>query len=113
MITLSGKHYAKDQIEAIRLLKEHGEAFAGFYRVNLNGILFLDRQRVPFAFAAMDPTNGGTFFVTAHRIESGTYEGRTRYMYGLGDYTATALGIDAWPQNRSGITKGATGNCWT
>ena len=91
MIYLMGKHYAKNQAEA----RERGEDFAGFYREMQNGVLFLDRQRIPFAFAAMDPTNGGTFFVTAHRVESGTYEGRTRYMFGLGDYTAKALGIES------------------
>ena len=100
MIELMGKHYSENLAESKRLIREGGEAFlashthGGFYRVKRNGVLFLDRNRVPFAFAAMDPTNGGTFFVTAHRIDSGIYEGRTRYMFGLGDYTAKALGID-------------------
>jgi hypothetical protein len=84
MLTLAGKVYAKNQGEAKQ------ESFAGFYRVKTNGILFLDRERIPFAFAAMDPTNGSTFFVTAGKQE----DGRTRYMFGLGDYTAKALGID-------------------
>ena len=90
MVELQSKHYAKDLKEAILLLREHGEAFTGFYRENTNGILFYDRKRIPFAFAAMDPTNGGTFFVTAGKQS----DGRTFYMFGLGEYTAKALGID-------------------
>lgn len=90
MIELRGKHYARNQSEAICVLREHGEAFAGFYRPQSNGVLFFDRKRIPFSYAAMDSTNGATFFVTAGKTESG----RTFYMYGLGEYTAKDLGID-------------------
>jgi hypothetical protein len=89
MIELRGKHYSKDQVEAIRLLREHGEAFAGFYRTHTNGVLFLDRKREPFAYACIDSHTGGCFFVTAHRTEQGT-----RYMYSTCEHTEKALGID-------------------
>ena len=90
MIKLLGKHYAKNQKEAIRLLKEQGEAFAGFYRTHTNGVLLLDRKREPFAYACIDSTNGSTFFVTAHKTEQGT-----RYMFSTCEHTEKALGIDA------------------
>ena len=88
MIEHNGKHYAKDQKEAIRLLKEHGEAFAGFYRTHTNGVLFLDRKREPFAYAVIDSSNGTCFFVTAHRTEQGT-----RYMFSTCEHTERELGI--------------------
>ena len=88
MIELKGKHYAKDQKEAIRLLQELGEAFAGFYRTHTNGVLFLDRKREPFAYAVIDSQTGSCFFVTAHRTEQGT-----RYMYSTCEHTEKELGI--------------------
>lgn len=89
MIELRGKYYAQSQKEAIRLLREHGEAFAGFYRTHTNGVLFLDITREPFAYACIDSHSGGTcFFVTAHRTEQGT-----RYMFSTAEYTEKALGI--------------------
>lgn len=88
MIEHNGKHYAKDQKEAIRLLKEHGEAFAGFYRTHTNGVLFLDRNKEPFAYAVIDSHSGTCFFVTAHRTEQGT-----RYMFSTCEHTEKALGI--------------------
>jgi hypothetical protein len=88
MINLLGKHYAKDQKEAMLLLREHGEAFQGFYRTHTNGVLFLDRKREPFAYAVIDSRTGTCFFVTAHRTEQGT-----RYMYSTCEHTEKALGI--------------------
>ena len=88
MIKLLGKHYAKNQKEAIRLLKEQGEAFAGFYRTHTNGVLLLDRTREPFAYAVIDSSCGTCFFVTAHKTEQGT-----RYMFSTCEHTEKELGI--------------------
>ena len=94
MIELRGKHYSKNLQESKRLIKEGGEAFlashthAGFYRAHTNGVLLLDRNREPFAYACIDSHTGACFFVTAHRTEQGT-----RYMYSTCTHTEKELGI--------------------
>ena len=94
MIELNGKHYSKNLAESKRAVREGGEAFlashthGGFYRLHTNGVLFLDRNREPFAYAVIDSGNGTCFFVTAHRTEQGT-----RYMYSTCEHTEKALGI--------------------
>ncbi len=89
MITLAGKTYVKTQKEMTESLFSSGGTCAGFYQTRKNGVLFLDIQKVPFAFAARDVRTGGTFFVTASRSE-----GRTFFMFGLGSYTEKQLGIE-------------------
>jgi hypothetical protein len=94
MIEMNGKHYSKNLAESKRLVREGGEAFlashthAGFYRAHTNGVLLLDRNREPFAYACIDSHTGACFFVTAHRTEQGT-----RYMYSTCEHTEKALGI--------------------
>ena len=86
MVTLAGKSYAKNQDE---VAANPAQSFAGFYRVNQNGVLFLDLKKVPFAYAAMDPTNGGCFFVDATRQS----DGRTWYQHGTNEIVNKQLGI--------------------
>jgi hypothetical protein len=94
MIELNGKHYSKNLEESKRLVREGGEAFlashthGGFYRLHTNGVLFLDRNKEPFAYAVIDSQTGTCFFVTAHRTEQGT-----RYMYSTCEHTEKELGI--------------------
>lgn len=94
MIELNGKHYSKNLAESKRLVREGGEAFlaththGGFYRLHTNGVLFLDRNKEPFAYAVIDSHSGTCFFVTAHRTEQGT-----RYMFSTCTHTEKELGI--------------------
>jgi hypothetical protein len=93
MIELNGKHYSKNLAESKRAVREGGEDFlashthGGFYRLHTNGVLFLDREKEPFAYAVIDSGNGTCFFVTAHRTEQGT-----RYMFSTCEHTEKALG---------------------
>jgi hypothetical protein len=93
MIELNGKHYSKNLAESKRLVREGGEAFlashthGGFYRLHTNGVLFLDRNKEPFAYAVIDSHSGTCFFVTAHRTEQGT-----RYMYSTCEHTEKEIG---------------------
>lgn len=87
MITIAGKKYAKNNAELVDSLFQTGGTCAGFYRKQGNGVLLMDLQEVPFAFIAHRGMS--CWFVTAHRTE----DGRTRYMFGLAEYTAERLGI--------------------
>lgn len=93
MIELNGKHYSKNLEESKRAVREGGEDFlaphthGGFYRLHTNGVLSLDRNKEPFAYAVIDSQTGTCFFVTAHRTEQGT-----RYMHSTCEHTEKALG---------------------
>jgi hypothetical protein len=91
MITLQGKTYAKNAAEMRRALSSPAGTCAGYYRTAKNGVLFMDLQKAPFAFAAMDVTNGGCFFVNASKLENG----RTWYQFGTNEITEKQLGIEA------------------
>jgi len=94
MITLSGKRYAKDQAEMSKL-SNAGAPYAGFYQTRKNGVLFLDLQKMPFAFAARDVTTGGCFFVNASRIADGKEKGRTWFNFATNELTEKQLGIES------------------
>lgn len=79
------EHVGRAHDEAVVQAVSRGDV-NGFYDGDRAGVLLLDVERRPFAFAS---ANDGGFLVTA----GATPEGRVRYMYGLASYTEVALGI--------------------
>ena len=100
ILTIAGKTYAQTDAEAIDSLFTSAQTCAGFWRKQGRGILLMDLQRKPFAYAARDGYSA--FFVTAHADE--TAGGRTRYMFGLGEWSAKQLGIDGLRYSAQGDT---------
>lgn len=69
-----------------------GGTAAGLYRIRKNGVLFMRPNGDPFAFLVANPRQQA-FFVTATKSEPDG--GRIRYMYGLCDWHAEALGVES------------------
>jgi hypothetical protein len=67
-----------------------GGTAAGRYRIRKNGVLFMRPDGEPFAFLVKNP-GSSPWFVTATKSEPDG--GRIRYMYGLCDWHAEALGV--------------------
>lgn len=92
MITLAGKKYARNSAEMTESLFAPDGTCNGYYREHTGGavvgILFMDLQRKPFAFAAK--RGASAWFVTAGRDASG----RIRYMFGTDEIVERQLGID-------------------
>lgn len=91
MIILAGKKYAKNSGEMVQSLFDGPSTCTGYYRINGGGVLFLDLQKNPFAFAVRRSEHN-SWWVTAGR-DSAT--GRTRYMFGIDEITLRRLGLDA------------------
>jgi len=89
MLRLAGKKYAKNNAEMVESLFAADGTCAGYYRKLKGGIVFLDNRKQPFAFAVQRGPEA--WFVTAGKDQ---VSGRTRYMSGLGEYTAKQLGIN-------------------
>ena len=91
LLTIAGKTYASNHSEVIDSLFTAGGTCAGLWKLRGRGVLLTDLRGIPFAYAARDGYSA--FFVTAHRSEPDN--GRTRYMFGLAEYTSVQLGIDS------------------
>lgn len=85
-----------------RPLKDRSGDCHGYYSKRKNGILFLDRERQPFAFAVAN-NKQGFFFVSCSKDDE-----KIRYMFGLRDDDAEKLGIAGiWPTKETDLIKKA------
>ena len=89
MIELAGREYAANHGEMVSSLFQGPTTCAGYYKRSqrgpVRGVLFMDLQKQPFAFAVQ--RDGNSWFVTA----SGK---PIRYMFALCDSDAKRLGIE-------------------
>lgn len=88
MLIVAGKKYAKTDTEVVDSLFSRTGTCSGFYRVRGKGVLLLNLQRQPFAYAFRDGHHAG--FVAADLDKA---SGKVRYMFGLDSLGAARLGI--------------------